>query len=74
MGSTPANERLALLVEVFLKLIGPILVLVTGLSLLIYTHVLHPPPDAVTSATGGTMIALALGRGFDKLDKLRGRE
>lgn len=65
--------RLGWAVELFTRLIGPILVLLTGLSMLIYTHIIHPPPEPVTSAAGGTLIALALGRGFDKLDRLRGR-
>lgn len=73
MGITPTNERLAVAVELFTKLVGPILVLLTGLSMLIYTHILRPPPDPTTSAAAGVMIALALGRGLDKLDQIRGR-
>lgn len=73
MGSTQTSERLDRAVEYFIKLIGPALVLIVGLWLEVNTHILHPPPDPVTVASGGTLIALALGRGFDKIDKIRGR-
>lgn len=68
------DPTVALLAEYLTKLVGPLLALLTGLFMLINTTVLHPPPDPTTVSAAGALVVIALGRGFDKVDKLRGRE
>lgn len=69
------SPRANMLAEWLTKLVGPGLLLITGITLLIFDNIIDPPGEPQgTSGIASVIVTLALGRGFDKIDKLRGRE
>lgn len=71
---TDTDATVALLAEWLTKLIGPAVLLLVACAMLVSNNIIRATPNQETNLAAGAMAVLALGRGFDKIDKLRGRD